>query len=367
MTDENPLEKFDKRMRFRRALISSAGPWVQVFWVTMLLSAVIYSLCWDVPYSALVVPLSAAAVLIMLLFQPFSPLVSIYRNAVPLIINLSIAGAAAGIVYLTGSKDSLLCFLYFLVPVHASSGFKHLGTASFSAIVSVFILLPYLPAAPEGMVLFSLIVQILALFMIGFVSSYLVEGGSLFMSESLVFRRKMLERTMEADNARMLFNLNLDLTTVVQPDEIFDLVSSASNNLLGAATTVVVLMRDDRPVTIFSTSPGDRPENDDQEWMHAGWARRLFGGREIVETGLEAAKVPFGKRGELYNLAAVPMRLGEKITGYLVACGIPPSTFREHQLIGFSMLASQAAIACERARLATLADEDRKGKQGLPD
>jgi PAS domain-containing protein len=138
--------------------------------------------------------------------------------------------------------------------------------------------------------------------------------------------------------------------------------AALARQMLSSQGALVFLIKDGKPV--LKAALGTLPFSDmSQVKLPSGreWTRTLFsGGRTLARRDkLDWLPLDPESSGKSHCVAAVPLFTGGDVAGYLVCFSPASRTFRQQHLEVLSTIASQAAVAVEKARLYSRTLDDK--------
>jgi len=342
-------------------LFVTARPGLQLLWTVLVAATLIYTLARSGPKHPVVVGImlvSYAAVVIGNHFFPFDE----YRPVLFFGLMSAFLVLTASLVYLTGNRTSLLGFLFFAVPILSSAYYGYPGTFLMAVLTAVVRYIPFMNSSTTGVEQLALALTAVAYVFIGMMSCYVVEGEKMYARESNEYRHLLdLARHRERDVSR-INNLSRRFSYTLDLDTILKTTVALARQMLSSAGSLVFLFEEGRPV--LKAALGILPFSDMTSVAVAAgesWAARLSSGDSVIaeKVSLDWLPLPPEYSGNNHNLAAVPLFIGGDVEGYLMCFSEAPRAFRESNLEVLATIASQAAVAVEKARLYARTLEDK--------
>ena len=353
-------DRYGTRGDISHLLFVTARPGIQALWTVLTVAALVYAFAnrapgWPAPVAVMLG--SYAAVMLGNSFFPFDQ----YRPFLFFLLMAAFLALTASIVWLTGGRSSLLVFLYFAVPITSSAYYGYPGTLLMSLLSVLVVYAPWMSGNIGALEHMSLVLTSLALIFIGMMSCYVVEGEKMYARESREYRHLLdLVRHRERDVSR-IYNLSRRFSYTLDMDTILKTTAALARQLLSCDGSLVFL-RESHGLSLkaalgllpFSDLAAVQPPDD------RSWARARSGESFVLhEVALDWLPLPPESAGRRHNVAASPMFVGGDVEGYLVCFAAAPRPFRERHLEVLATIASQAAVAVEKARLYSRTLEDK--------
>ncbi|HEY5527125.1 MAG TPA: ATP-binding protein [Candidatus Anoxymicrobiaceae bacterium] len=334
-------------------LFVTARPGLQLLWTVLTAATLAYTLIHGGPKHPVVVGImlaSYAAVVIGNHFFPFDE----YRPVLFFVLMLAFLALTASIVYLTGGRSSLLGFLFFAVPILSSAYYGYPGTLLMSLLTGVMRYIPFMNGNITGLDHLALVLSAVAYVFIGLMSCYVVEGEKMYARESSEYRHLLEVARHRERDVSLIYNLSRRFSYTLDLDTILKTTAALARRMLSCEGVLVFLIEAERPV--LKAALGILPFSDMKAVeMPAveSWQVRLAAGDAVVDekVTLDWLPLPPGSAGRNNNVAAAPLFMGGDVTGYLLCFSADTRPFRESHLDILSTIASQAAVAVEKARL----------------
>ncbi len=268
----------------------------------------------------------------------------------------------SGVVYLTGNKNSLLFFLFFTIPIFSAAYYSYPGTLLMSVLTAAALFLPFVGSDLDSLQIVSLSIYATALLLVGFLSCYIVEGEKMYARDSSEYRQLLeVSRDKERD-ITIIYDLSRRFSYTLDLDTVLKTTAALSRKMLSSEGALVYLIEDGE--AILKAAMGTLPFTDigAVEFPTLGeWPRQLASGNNVIaeKVDLEWLPLPNRESDSQYSVAAVPLFIGGDIAGFLMCFSPATRGFREFHLEILSTLASQAAVAMEKARLYTRTLSDK--------
>ncbi len=354
------VDRYGSRGDISHLLFVTARPGIQALWTVLTAAALVYALANREPgWPALVAVMlsSYAAVVIGNSFFPFDQ----YRPFWFFFLMTVFLALTASIVWSTGGRSSMLVFLYFAVPILSSAYYGYPGTLLMSLLTVLVMYVPWMSGGIDALEHISLALTSLALVFIGMMSCYVVEGEKMYARESREYRHLLdLVRHRERDISR-IYNLSRRFSYTLDMDTILKTTAALARQLLSCDGSLVFLREPDG--LSLKAALGLLPFSDlaavelpgDRSWSRIGSGESFA----LHKVALDWLPLPPELTGRHHNVAASPMFVGGDVEGYLVCFAAAPRPFRERHLEVLSTVASQAAVAVEKARLYSRTLEDK--------
>lgn len=347
----------------RLLLFTTAKPGVMVMWTVLLLSILMYVLIEGKIDNYGVLALLLVSYLATMIgnyyfnFEEYHPVAFFFLMCATL-------GLVYGLVYFTGNRQSLLGFLFFVVPIYAAHYYSYLGTALMALLTSAVWAMPFIyNIRIEPLQILSLSLAVISVFLVSFITCYIVEHEHLFARESEKSRR-LLEVTRDHEReVSMIYDLSRKFSRTLDLDTILKTTASLARKMLASEGSMVFMLEEGEPrlkaalgTIPFSDMRRIRPPTEQQ------WFKRVSSGANVIEekVSLEWLPLPPESRYETHNLVAVPLLVGGDTVGYLMSFSKASLSFNESQLELLSTLGNQAAVALEKAKLYTGTLEEKK-------
>ncbi|MBU4178467.1 MAG: GAF domain-containing protein, partial [Actinobacteria bacterium] len=344
-----------------RLLFVSAKPGLQVLMSLTVIATLTYWLSRNGIADLWVLCLVAASFLVVLVGYHFFPFQG-YRPYAFFLLMCTNLVLISGIVYLTGNRDSLLLFLFFTVPIFAAAYYSYPGTLMISTLTAVALFVPFMGGGMYSLQIVSLSIYTIALLLVGFLSCYIVEGEKMYARDSSEYRQ-LLEISRDKERyITIIYELSRRFSYTLDLDTVLKTTTALARKMLSSEGTLVYLIEDGEAV--LKATIGTLPFTDigAVEFPTEGeWPRQLADGNNVIAEKDDLDWLPLPKResGKQYSVAAVPLFIGGNIAGYLMCFSSATRGFREFHLDILSTLASQAAVAMEKARLYTRTLSDK--------
>lgn len=342
-------------------LFVTARPGIQLLWTVLVSATLVYTLVQSGPKHWWAVALMLGSFAVVIVGNHFFPFDE-YKPVLFFVLMVASLALTAGIVYLTGNRESLLGFLFFAVPIFASAYYGYPGTLLVSLLTALVRYIPFMGAGVTTLEHVSLALSALTYVFIGMMSCYVVEGEKMYARESGEYRHLLeLSRHRERDISR-IYNLSRRFSYTLDIDTILKTTAALARQMLSAEGALLFLVEDSRvelkaalgllPFTDLQpiVVPSDRP-----------WKARLERGEPVIieKESLDWLPLPPEAAGNSHNLAAVPLFMGGDVAGYVVCFSEQTRPMRSSSLEVLSTIASQAAMAVEKARLYETTVEDK--------
>jgi PAS domain S-box-containing protein/putative nucleotidyltransferase with HDIG domain len=141
------------------------------------------------------------------------------------------------------------------------------------------------------------------------------------------------------------------------PEQVYKAVHRAAVELMPAEAFVITLLdeQNQETVGVYLVDKGGRWQSD-RAPAGAGLSGLVTStGKPVITHDLMVEPIPgsvhFGEEEEVRSILAVPLRLGEKVTGMLSVQSYKPYAYSEDDKTLLELLAAHAAVAIENARL----------------
>lgn len=334
---------------------------VLLLWTVMVAGACVYALAvsGDAPPWALTLMLSSwAAVLVGNRFFPFDEYHPVWFS----LLMFAFLAQTASIVYLTGNRESLLGFLFFAAPIMASAYYGYPGTFAMSLLTGAVMCIPFMSGGLEPVQRITLPLTVLTYVFIGMVSCYVVEGEKMYARESSEYRHLLsLARDREKHLSR-LYNLSRRFSYTLDMDTILKTSAALARQMLASEGALVFMIEGGAPV--LKAAIGILPFSDMSAVempVRTGWVEKLAAGEPVHSDREKLGWLPLppDRAGKVYGIGAVPVFTGGDVSGYLVCFSAAPRFFRDANLEILETIASQAAVAVEKARLYSTTLDDK--------
>ncbi len=334
-------------------LFVTARPGIQLLWTILVVATLAYTLISSGPKYPGVVVLMMATFALVILGNHFFPFDE-YRPVLFFFLMAASLALTSSIVFLTGNRNSLLGFLFFAVPIFASAYYGYPGTLLMSLLTGFARYIPFMTGGVSGLQQLALALSAATYVFIGMMSCYVVEGEKMYARESNEYRHLLeLSRHKERDVSR-IYNLSRRFSYTLDLDTILKTTAALARQMLASESALVFLMEGGRPV--LKAALGLLPFTDMASVsvpVESAWFQRLAAGDAVIEEKATLGWLPLTPEsaGKKHNIAAVPLFTGGDVTGYLLCLSPAARSFRESNLEILSTIASQAAVAVEKAQL----------------
>ncbi len=334
-------------------LFVTARPGVLLLWTVLAAATLIFTLIHGGPKDPAVLTLMALSYVAVLVGNHFFPFEE-YRPLLFFLLMAAFLALTASIVHLTGGRASLLVFLFFAIPILSSAYYGYPGTLLMSLLTAVVMYVPFMSGGVTAVQHVSLALISLSYVFIGIMSCYVVEGEKMYARESSEYRHLLeLSRHRERDVSR-IYNLSRRFSYTLDLDTILKTTAALARQMLSCEGVTVFLLEDRTPV--LKAALGILPFCDlSSVRLPSGenWVTRLSSGDSVVCHKVSLGWLPLAPEsaGKHQNVAAVPLFIGGDVAGYLICFSAMYRPFRESHLEVLSTIASQAAVAVEKARL----------------
>ncbi|MGA2505727.1 MAG: GAF domain-containing protein, partial [Anaerolineales bacterium] len=141
------------------------------------------------------------------------------------------------------------------------------------------------------------------------------------------------------------------------PERVYTAVHRAAVQLMPAEAFVITLLDEQNQETIgvYLVDKGGRWQSDRTPAGEGLSGLVISTGKPVITNDLSAEPIPgsvhFGEEEEVRSILAVPLRLGEKVTGMLSVQSYKPYAYTDDDQSLLEMLAAHAAVAIENSRL----------------
>lgn len=343
-------------------LFVTVRPGIQVLWTVLVASTLAYTFArgGHIDYLAVAVLVASYAIVIagnhFFPFDRYHPYAFFGFMCVVLTLMSSLT-------FLMGNRSSLLGFLFFSVPIFAAAYYSYPGTFLIALLTAAARYIPFMSGNVSSLEHVSLALSAVAYIVVGLLVCYIVEGERMYARESSEYRHLLeLSRDRERDIS-LIYNLSRRFSYTLDLDTILKTTAALARKMLSSEGALVFLVEQGRPslkaalgtlpfVDVTAVAPPDEP-----------WVERLLAGNNVAAEKVRLDWLPLAQRprSEHFDVAAVPMLIGGDAAGYLMCFSPATRDFKESHLNVLSTLASQAAIAVEKARLyTTTLDEKTK-------
>ncbi|HEY5494821.1 MAG TPA: ATP-binding protein [Candidatus Anoxymicrobiaceae bacterium] len=342
-------------------LFVTARPGLQLLWTALVLATLIYTLTRSgpsYPWAVALMLASWAAVVIGNHFFPFDE----YHPLLFFVLMAAVLALTASIVFLTGNRNSLLGFLFFAIPILASAYYGYPGTLLMSVLAGVVRYIPFMTGNVTALQHVALGLTVLTYVFIGMMSCYVVEGEKMYARESNEYRHLLeISRHRERDISR-IYNLSRRFSYTLDLDTVLKTTAALARQMLSSEGALVFLIEHGKPA--LKAALGILPFSDMSSVnMPSGreWTRTLFSGGRALARRDKLDWLPLGPESSAKShcIAAVPLFTGGDVAGYLACFSPATRTFRQQHLEVLSTIASQAAVAVEKARLYSRTLDDK--------
>ena len=178
------------------------------------------------------------------------------------------------------------------------------------------------------------------------------------MAIALENARLYQEAILASDRRAILHRTSQEIAHANQdPEQVYKAVHRAAVELMPAEAFVITLLDEQNHETVgaYLVDIGGRwqPDRTPSDVGLSGLVTST--GKPVITNDLITDPIPgtihFGEEEEVRSILAVPLRLGEKVTGMLSVQSYKPYAYTEDDKTLLEMLAASAAIAIENARL----------------
>jgi putative nucleotidyltransferase with HDIG domain len=141
------------------------------------------------------------------------------------------------------------------------------------------------------------------------------------------------------------------------PERVYTAVHRAAVQLMPAEAFVITLVdeQNQETVGVYLVDKGGRWQSDRTPAGEGLSGRVISTGKPVITHDLTVEPIPgsvhFGEEEEVRSILAVPLRLGEKVTGMLSVQSYKPYAYTDDDQSLLELLAAHAAVAIENARL----------------
>jgi putative nucleotidyltransferase with HDIG domain len=143
----------------------------------------------------------------------------------------------------------------------------------------------------------------------------------------------------------------------LDPERVYAAVHRAAVQLMPAEAFVITLLNEQTQETdgVYLVDKGGRWQADRTPAGEGLSGMVISTGKPVITHDLSAEPIPggvhFGEEEEVRSILAVPLRLGEKVTGMLSVQSYKPYAYTADDQTLLEMLAAHTAVAIENARL----------------
>lgn len=347
----------------KRLLLVRARLGILLLWCVLVLTIVIYVSVQAEPVNYGMMVLLLVAFLLVELGTNFFPFGE-YRPYLFFIMMCAVLALISSLVYFTGNRESLLGFLFLAVPIYAAAYYSYAGTLLVSGITAVALFIPFFSGNIEPVQILSLTLSAVSYFILGLIACYIVEHEEPYARESHEFGRLLeVSRTREKEIS-VVYDLSRKFSYTLDLETVLNTTTALARRMLGSKGSIVFLVEEGRPT--LKAGLGIRPSADmgtveipsGEEWM-----KRLSHGNNVVEENLQLPWLPLPQeeQNDYYDIAAAPLFFGREVAGYMICFTPTDRPFPKDHVEILSTLASQAAVAVEKAHLytRTLADKTK--------
>ena len=353
---ENP-----PREDITQLLLFRARPGIQVLWFLLVAATFVFVLVRVKPINYGMLILLLTSFILVELGTQFFPLEDYRPFLFFLLMCISLA-LISSIVYFTGNRESLLGFLFLAVPIYAAAYYGYAGTLLISGLTAFARFIPFFSGNIEPVQLLSLALSAVTYLIFGLMACYIVEHEKLHARESFEFRKlPEVSRAHESEISE-IYDLSRRFSYTLDLDTVLKTTAALAHRMLSSMGTLIFLVEEGKPV--LKAALGIAPFTDMSSVLFPAdedWCRPLSLGENVIaeEVQLQWLSLPPDEQEKPHNIAAVPLFFGREVAGCLMCFSPVSHPFQQVHVDILSTLASQAAVAIEKAHLYTRTLEDK--------
>jgi signal transduction histidine kinase len=335
-------------------LFFTARPGMQALWTLLVMATLVYTLVHPAaeknPTMVIVLVVSFAAVLAGIQFFPYDeyhPFGFFGLICAELVL-------ISSLVYFTGSRTSLLGFLFLIIPVFAAHYYSYPGTMVVALATTFARFAPFMTGNISSVEALTLGLSAATYVIVGFIACYVVESEKIYGRNSFEFKRLLeISRGRESE-VSLLCSLSRRFPHTLELDAALQITVALAVKALGCDGSVLFLSEGGEEVPRACMGTALRLDSISLDALgREQWFSKLVGGANVLEENAPLAwlDVPGDGSPDRGCIAAVPLFVGHDATGYLVCYTARKGAFGGFHIDVLSSLASQAAISIENARL----------------
>ncbi len=346
-----------------RLLLTSTRFVASLFWLTIVVATMLFVLPYSERNTSPVFPWFVAMSVVVYLGHRFFPYEGYHPWAFSLLL-LATDVLVAMMVYLTGGSRSALSLLYLTAIIFSSAYFDLLETLLFTAATCAFYFAPFFYERMDFAALKEMAMSVPVYFLIG-LSGFFVISKAREQEREKKELTDLVSRT-DRKNRELseLYAASIRFASTLNPEEILEILKEKALGLVAAEAMVVCLYDDkgvlqpqpdgslDDPLVFLGPTPESNP-------LHVAASAVL---PVIINRPDEDPRFEdYMKRSGFSSTICVPLFASSSVVGVLACFSHGEKAYDDEDARVLLTLASEAALALEKAGLYRTTLED-KGK-----
>lgn len=338
-----------------RLMLGSTRMIMQLFWVTVVGGALIFALPGTTRLNTPAFVSFLVVAVTVFLANRFFPYRG-YHPALYTLLLMTTNGMIALLVYFTGGAFSNLALLYMAVIIFASAYLETLATLVATALTAAFYFAPIVYEQVPWSRLRDMAISVPVFLLVALCGSVLIKKAREQQEAKDQFADLYQETDLKHRELQALYAYSLKLAGAFELDDIAGILVEHASSLIPADQITLALFSPESGLEAVRTWSVDLPGllGGDAE----STANPLTLAAAAVLPVLVAAPDEdmrfspfFDARPQFRSLLAVPLFAGANVIGVLGAASSQTATYVDHHTRLLLTLASQAALALEKARL----------------
>ncbi len=352
-----------------RVVLSSTRMIMQLFWVTVVAGALLFALPGTARLNTPAFIAFLAAAVTVFLANRFFP----YRGYHPALFTLllmTINGLVALLVYFTGGATSNLALLYMAVVIFASAYLETLATLLVTALTAAFYFAPLIYESVPWVRLRDMATSVPIFLLVALCGSVLIRKAREQKDAKDQFADLYQESDLKHRELQALYAYSLKLAGAVEPPEIAEVLLRHVGPLVPADQITLALFLPGDEAEYLRTWRAELPSLS-PEAASDGSNPLNLAATAVLPVLVSAPDEDdrfasfFAARPQLGSLVAVPLYTSANVVGVLGVASCETAAYDDHHVRLLLTLASQAALAVEKARLYRKTRQDMAKIEGI--
>ncbi len=352
-----------------RVVLTSTRMIMQLFWLTIVLGALIFALPGATRLNAPAFFAFVAVAVIVFLANRFFPYRG-YHPALFMLLLMATNGLVALLVYFTGGATSNLALLYMAVVIFASAYLETLETLLVTVLTAAFYFAPLIYESVPWSRLRDMATSVPVFLLVALCGSVLIKKAREQKEDKDHFVDLYQESDLKHREMQALYAYSLKLASAFEPDEIADTLVRHVGFLVPADQITLVLLYPGGETEYLKTWP--------EKYQALTASNEMDGGNPLSLSATAVLPVMvssphddqrfasfFSEHPQFGSLVAVPLYTSANVVGVLGVASRRLAAYDDHHTQLLLTLASQAALAVEKARLYRTTRQDMAKIEGI--
>ncbi|MDI7253078.1 MAG: ATP-binding protein [Actinomycetota bacterium] len=344
-----------------RLLLTSTRFVASLFWLTIVVATMLFVLPYSERNTSPVFPWFVAMSIVVYLGHRFFPYEGYHPWAFSLLL-LATDALVAMMVYLTGGSRSGLSLLYLTVIIFSSAYFDLLETLLFTAVTSAVYFAPFLYERMDLATLKEMAMSVPVYFLIALSGFFVISKAR----EQEREKKKLSDIIDRADRKNRelseLYAASIRFASTLNPEEIIEVLEEKAGNLVPADAMLVCLYEGGEVLRLRSS----RNLRDGEAFLsHPPEANPLYVAASavlpvtITRADEDPRFDPYMREVGFSSMICVPLFASSSVIGVLACLSRLEEAYDDDDARVLLTLASEAALALEKAGLYRTTLEDK--------